>query len=259
MEKQHQVRDMRAGGWFQIDNEIITVHAKKIGVYGVAIYAMLAEMAGKENKTWPGLEYICNTLGISKPTAIKALKLLESEQLISIDQTNKYNIYYLLQVKKTSKSNLPIKPEQVNDVYSQSKGDLPISVNDVYPNKTHITRLKEQEGPAGESARLSVHEQVLVPVFSQIAAALEEPDLIPTSSRLHILRKASANIGVENILKAARNLARSSEVDPHKTYDWLLNKFDYEERITKFMTRKAAGITHTVAPDRAPDGWRLPQ
>lgn len=248
--------DGRRHNFTIIDNEVIKRTAE-IGIYALSVYTVLAQMANAQNKCFPGQRHIAETLGISDRQVRRGIDALERAGLLTVSHRIGFpSTYTILPVKKDTparQSAVPrtISPESLDCQSAPPRTNSPT-------NKTNIIRQEEQDGHPGEPTGLTIQEQVLVPVFNRVAEALEEPDLKPTSSRLHILRKATNNVhigGSENIVKAARNLLRSSEVDPHKTYDWLLNKFDYEERITKFLTRKAAGQTNIV-PDSAPADWR---
>ena len=112
--------------------------------------------------------------------------------------------------------------------------------------------------PAEAEKPLTVTELALVPLFSQIAATFNEADLQPTRNRLHILHKAinNKNIGgFKRIMEAATNLARAPGKEVIQRYDWLLHKFEHEERITEWLTAK-----NNAAPKRrqyaeVPDDW----
>ena len=104
----------------------------------------------------------------------------------------------------------------------------------------------------------TAHHQAYIPLFSQIIAVLDEPDLKPTTKRLKILSEATHNKdigGFPKILEAANNLARSSALDSMKRYDWLLNGFDYAERITEFLTQKNNGSPKQREYTKVPDDW----
>ncbi|HNS04288.1 MAG TPA: hypothetical protein PKM78_18110, partial [Anaerolineae bacterium] len=116
----------------------------------------------------------------------------------------------------------------------------------------------DTDGASAPARPLTVHQQAYIKPFSQIAATLNEPDLKPTSKRLKVLASAMHNAevgGFANILAAANNLARSPAPESIKRYDWLLNGFDYAERITEYLTAKnnSAPRARKYAP--VPDDW----
>lgn len=105
---------------------------------------------------------------------------------------------------------------------------------------------------------LTTHQQAYIPLFAQITAVFDEPDLKPTTKRLKVLSEATHNKdigGFPKILEAANNLARSPAPDSIKRYDWLLNGFDYAERITEFLTQKNNGSSKKREYTKVPDDW----
>lgn len=50
----------------------------------IAVYAALAQRANSERKSWPGVETIGATIGVSKPTVMKAIKKLAKAGLIVV-------------------------------------------------------------------------------------------------------------------------------------------------------------------------------
>lgn len=131
-------------------------------------------------------------------------------------------------------------------------------------NPTDKDKDKEEEreadtdGASAPARPLTVHQQAYIKPFSQIAATLNEPDLKPTSKRLKVLANAMHNAevgGFANILAAANNLARSPAPEGIKRYDWLLNGFDYAERITEYLTAKNNSTPRARKYAPVPDDW----
>jgi hypothetical protein len=115
---------------------------------------------------------------------------------------------------------------------------------------------QQQDAPPSVKSEMPLDEQVLLPIFKKIASALSQPDLPPLTERLQALRRAAQNVhvgGYDNIVRAAKNLARSPETDSHKTYDWLLSRWDNDNvrRITSFMhgKREAKEVNYVDAPE----------
>lgn len=109
------------------------VRALKNG-YATAVYEVLAAHANPEGVSWPPLTTICDLVGWSKPTVIKAIKALTDAGLVTVEQQRHHGMIvgnrYTLPLRNRTKSTTftqpqSIKTEQVNDVYSGGKGDLP--------------------------------------------------------------------------------------------------------------------------------------
>lgn len=77
------VTDERAPGFFLVDNEIVEVHGRAIGVYGVAVYAVLAQQAGTTHRCHPSITYIAGALGCSARQVRNTLRVLEAVGLIA--------------------------------------------------------------------------------------------------------------------------------------------------------------------------------
>ena len=123
---------------------------------------------------------------------------------------------------------------------------------------TDTEREADTDGASAPARPLTVHQQAYIKPFSQIAATLNEPDLKPTSKRLKVLANAMHNAevgGFANILAAANNLARSPAPESIKRYDWLLNGFDYAERITEYLTAKNNSTPRARKYAPVPDDW----
>jgi len=101
-----EVRDLRSGHWFWLDNSLIDEYGATIGAYGIAVYAVLARHANRERECWPSLKRIAAMIGCSKTTVLKALKRLETEGLIRKERIESdegdysHNRYCLLNVNK---------------------------------------------------------------------------------------------------------------------------------------------------------------
>lgn len=74
--------DARRTWIFHVDDVVVDDYAPKIGVYGLAIYVLLARHA-KENKSFPSYRLITKKLGIGRATVVRALAKLEEVRLIT--------------------------------------------------------------------------------------------------------------------------------------------------------------------------------
>jgi DNA-binding transcriptional ArsR family regulator len=162
MGDQDLVRDNRQPGHFWADNEIVDEYLQALGVYGFAVYMLLARYAdSKTGQCDPSIAGMAAKLGISAPTVRAALDRLKDAKLITIRHRhrerdgkviNQTSIYTILAVKK-AQTGAPTKPGLVpNDIDQGTKGDLPptkpglpgvlnqVSTNKTHENKTLITR-----------------------------------------------------------------------------------------------------------------------
>lgn len=168
---QSKVRDIRQPGHFWADNEIVDDHLPAIGVYGFAVYMLLAKHAdAKTGQCDPSVGGMAKQLGVSAPTVRAALDKLEAQGLIRVKHRrrekggkliNQTSLYTLLAVEKHQRP-APTKPDLVpndidqgvlNVVDQGTKGGLvgvlnQVSRNKTHKNKTHLTRGGEEQSPA---------------------------------------------------------------------------------------------------------------
>ena len=137
-----QIIDLREN-FFRISNNIFSAD---LDAYAIATYCAIARHSDYEtSKAWPSISRICEYIGASRPTVCKAIADLEEKNIIkAYKKAGGSTIYYLLSIP--SKQGLP-----VNDVYRTSKPRLlpskprlPVPVNDVYSNDTHVTKQKNE-------------------------------------------------------------------------------------------------------------------
>jgi hypothetical protein len=78
---------LKRAHFFSIDNDIIDVHAKKIGAIGVAIYTALARFANRRTgECWPTIPRIARMLDLGRSTVKRYLQRLQAAGLISIEE-----------------------------------------------------------------------------------------------------------------------------------------------------------------------------
>jgi len=82
-EREPATRNQQLPGWFWIDNEIIDRYVPRIGVYGVAVYAVLARMFSGPERGSAGFAEIAGILGISRRAVIYAMQKLCDVGLIA--------------------------------------------------------------------------------------------------------------------------------------------------------------------------------
>jgi len=93
------VRDMRDGNWYWIPKEVI-YRTPKIRAIGIAVYNFLASLVDNNQSCFPSQKYIAESLGYSRTTISRTIKILEENSLIKIKKRDRYHlIYYLIKVR----------------------------------------------------------------------------------------------------------------------------------------------------------------
>ncbi len=95
-----EVRDLRNGNWYWIHRAVIKEYTPKIGATGIAVYNFLASCVDTRQSCFPSQKYIAEHLGYSRATINKTIKILEENELISIEKRSRYHcVYHLLKVR----------------------------------------------------------------------------------------------------------------------------------------------------------------
>lgn len=95
-----EVRDLRNGDWYWIHKAVIQGYTQKVGAIGIAVYNLLASLAGRGQGCFPSQKYIARSLGYSRSYINEILKVLERNGLIRIEKKGRYHrIYHLLKVR----------------------------------------------------------------------------------------------------------------------------------------------------------------
>lgn len=188
------LHDQREPGFFIVDNEVLDLFGPQIGVYGFAVYCVLAKYANKKGEgAFPSYQAIADMVGMSRPKAFDGVKLLVKCGLVvktprfseTGDQTT--NAYTLVNVKALAAGSKP-------DLPPPSKRGLPPPVNVVYhPSKPRLhdqdpinkTQL-DQDKSKREDARRSVPDAPAEPppptLTSQPQNTQPQPPTAPPSS-----------------------------------------------------------------------------
>ena len=95
-----EVRDLRDGDWYWIQKGIIQEYASEIGAMGITTYNFLASMANSAQTCFPSQKYMASSLGYSRATINKTVKVLEKAGLIKILKRDRYHcVYCLLKIR----------------------------------------------------------------------------------------------------------------------------------------------------------------
>ena len=141
----------RTAGFYQIDNSLIDEYGPKIGVYGVAVYNVLAKYAnGDGGDIFPAYQTIANHLGISRQKVMQTIRQLCDLGLISKQsrmrkaggQTS--NVYQLRSTQHVPPSTQHV-PHGVHDVDQGGTQHVP----DQYP----IEQDPQEQDPVRGNAR----------------------------------------------------------------------------------------------------------
>jgi hypothetical protein len=210
-EEQQVLTDNRKRGWFWDYNDVF---GSSLSEHAIVVRFFLARCANKNQEAWPSLKTIARNCKISKPTAIKAVRELESQGWIrrTVRKNNDEfdnTVYYLEdppeapagceevdslpETEGGSKAGLPpgkkedegvVKPVDhlVKMVDYPGKASLPGVVKPVDPNNTHRTIPIEGQQQQPNSDHGSIVDladgdknDVVVDRSTQIIA-LPEPD-----------------------------------------------------------------------------------
>ena len=95
-----EVRDLRDGDWYWIHRAVIRGYAQKVGAIGIAVYNFLSSLADSDQECFPSQKYVAKSLGYSRATISKTIKVLERSGLIKIEKRSRYHcVYHLLKVR----------------------------------------------------------------------------------------------------------------------------------------------------------------
>jgi DNA-binding transcriptional ArsR family regulator len=93
------VRSGRRANFYITENSFIDHYAREVGTTGIAVYHALARHANCETRsTWIGTAKVAELLGVEQRTVQRALKKLESLNLIRIIRSSNMTTYFLVPV-----------------------------------------------------------------------------------------------------------------------------------------------------------------
>ena len=95
-EIKNKVRDLRNGSWYWIHRRILKEYSKKVGATGILVYNFLASLADSSQSCFPSQKYIAESLGYSRATVNRAIKILEKNGLIRMKKRDRYHCLYSL-------------------------------------------------------------------------------------------------------------------------------------------------------------------
>ena len=144
--------DARRVYHFWMDDEVLDTYGSHLGPYGIAVYAYLARRS-KLTKAFPSHARIAKDIGTSRDTVIRALKRLQSANLVTIEarvsesgdpDTNLYILNDLSQLHTPcSSSQLQGSSSQQGGVVAHSREGSSCELHEVFSLKD--PQLKEED------------------------------------------------------------------------------------------------------------------
>jgi DNA-binding transcriptional ArsR family regulator len=141
---------------------IVRDYARKIGPIALSVYLVLADRANSDKIAWPSYETIAETLGVSRPTVIKAIAVLTEHGLVKVERRkdpngrDKSHVYHLplhctYRVKDFDPRVNGFDPSsstyRVKDFDDGGKDSLPTGVKDFYPEEEPYRRENPPSSP----------------------------------------------------------------------------------------------------------------
>lgn len=96
MEKETEVRNLRAGDWYWIHKAVIQEYMPKIGATGLVVYNFLASLVDRSQCCFPSQKYISEKLDYSRATINRAIRRLAEAGLVLKDKKRRYRCVYRL-------------------------------------------------------------------------------------------------------------------------------------------------------------------
>lgn len=119
-----EIRELISGDWYWVNKAVIR-HTPKVRAMGIAVYNFLASLANRNQSCFPSQKYIAESLGYSRTTINKTLKLLEENGFIRIEKRSRYHcVYQLLKVRCED-----------NETQMSSRGNSDVTQGDSNNNK----------------------------------------------------------------------------------------------------------------------------
>jgi len=137
-----EIRDRREANWFWASRDIVYKDGKKIGPYGISVYAALCCHSNEQNKAWPSLSTLADEIGCGERKVREVLRELEALGWIVCDD------------------NFRDDGSQTSNVYTllPSPHAAPPALQDTAPLASHADKresVKENQGTSVNSGQLA--------------------------------------------------------------------------------------------------------
>lgn len=118
-----QIRELSKGNWYWADKAIVQKYVPKIGIMGFTVYSFLASLADSNQSCFPSQKYIAESIGCSRSTVNRTIKVLVKYELVRKERKDRYHcIYSLIKVRckaeetqKLHTGNSDISQRNIND------------------------------------------------------------------------------------------------------------------------------------------------
>lgn len=206
----------------------VTDKLPEIGAYAYAVYGVLADYCDHARFCKPSLTTLCQRTGISRPTVVHALRLLEEHGCIRRLRQAGQRLSFELPMISVGKAPLLV----------SSDGKAPLPVNDVYRLTTftdpvkHVYRSGKAPLPPSEQEPLNKNQE-------------QEPD----SVRIATVRRRDTTADMERFERWWAEYPRKSA--KRKALDWWLRRKP-DDQLTDTMI--AAVRTQRTTPSWTKDG-----
>lgn len=95
-----QIRELSKGNWYWADKAIVQKYVPKIGIMGFTVYSFLASLADSNQSCFPSQKYIAESIGCSRSTVNRTIKVLVKYELVRKERKDRYHcIYSLIKVR----------------------------------------------------------------------------------------------------------------------------------------------------------------
>lgn len=238
-----------SSGWYATYNDFGATWGKAIGAVGIAIYQSLASRAW-DGQCFPSYQTIADDTGVSRPTAIKYIKILQQAGLIEVQprhnrrgdpSSNLYTLSHLPSLKKPAEA--PVKtvtPPAITDTSNLSEAEIA-----ELARKSHFVSRPQKKSVAQSTATVASNESYseaettansqVVPIQSQTTAPT--PNAPKQSLNFGLLTDEKDQIKALHLLKGVPN--KQEVLDE-------LNKAIREQRIQTTAIQYLAGLVKKV-------------
>ena len=145
-------------GWCKIENELVDVYAKYIGIKATAVYVCLRRHYNATTEiAFPSYKTIAIKLDVSTKTVLRNIKILKNHNIITVHKERTYgkwpkNIYCFTNPDQwLRQSRGSIKQNHVTDKSPPDDSEGISSVTDSHTNKTKVKKTNNKETKTDES------------------------------------------------------------------------------------------------------------
>jgi hypothetical protein len=168
-----EVRDLRGVDFCRVDDRYLNGYARLCGIYATGVYLVLCRHANSKTQScFPSESLIAKKLNVSNVQVKRAIKTLESHNIIRVDRASgRVNTYFLLD-KRLWTTSIPQIPVSDRDQTSISQILPPVSDRD-----TKVIKSEEmKEGFASDSVEIGL-SSFFLNLINERYADFKQPNL----------------------------------------------------------------------------------